>query len=314
MDTTNKIGFTTYDVVTGEVLEERKLNKNEQLKVVRKITPKQREHHKNKWDMQAMTRSLDGFVWVFYFNNELLFSKEVVSKANITRLMMLATYMNYKNQLVTSDELLSEKVIRLNNDATYMNKKDIQQVLNLKDGTFKQFFKEVTNANILIEEDGKFLLSQQYFYKGEINSHREKIWSSYTRMYVKPIRQIYNSMKATKHNLLSYVFQLIPCVHYSTNFICKNLDSSNEVLDYMNIKDICEFLGLATDKKSMAKFKKDLKSIHVEHNGRMAHLVNEVIYSSSTNYKQRFVFNPYVVTSISQKDEINNIMKSLFVE
>lgn len=313
MDTTNKIGFTTYDVVTGEVLEERKLNKNEQLKVVRKITPKQREHYKNKWDMQAMTRSLNGFVWVFYFNNELLFSKEVVSKANVTRLMMLATYMNYNNQLVISEEIFGGDYIKFN-DADYMNKKDIQQVLNLKDRTFHLFFKEVANANILIEEDGKFLLNQQYFYKGEINSHREKIWSSYTRMYVKPIRQIYNSMKVTKHNLLSYVFQLIPCVHYSTNFICKNLDSSRETLDYMNIKDICEFLGLSTDKDNMRKLRKDLMSIHVEYGGRKAHLINEVIYSSSTNYKQRFVFNPYVVTSISQKEEINNIMKSLFVE
>lgn len=132
METINKVGFTTYDVATGEVLEERKLNKNEQLKVVRKITPKQREHHKNKWDMQAMTRSLDGFVWVFYFNNELLFSKEVVSKANVTRLMMLATYMNYNNQLIIGDETLSEKIIKFNNDTTYMSKKDVQQVLNLK--------------------------------------------------------------------------------------------------------------------------------------------------------------------------------------
>ena len=64
----------------------------------------------------------------------------------------------------------------------------------------------------------------------------------------------------------------------------------------------------------MRKLKNDLMSIHIECNGRMAHLINEVIYSSSTSSKQRFVFNPHVVTSISQKEDINQIMQSLFVE
>ena len=172
----------------------------------------------------------------------------------------------------------------------------------------------MTDARILVEADGRYSLSNEHFYKGEINSKRKDVNGKYTRMYVKTVRQIYSSMRTSKHTLLSYVFQLIPCIHYSTNFLCKDMVSPYKSIDYMNIEDICNYLGLSTDKDNMRKMKKELMSIHVECNGRMAHLINEVTVSSSTKNKQRFLFNPHVVTSISQKEEINQIMKSLFVE
>lgn len=307
------IVYTTFDTVTGEVFEERILKSNEQVKVTRNLTSEQRKYNKNKWDVEAMTRSQHGFVWVFYFNNELLFTSDTLSKANVARLMMLATYMNYENALVL-DDTVNEKVIKFKGAVEYMNKKDIQHVLNLTNGTFKQFYKEVTEARILVEADGRYSLSNEHFYKGEINSKRKDVNGKYTRMYVKTVRQIYSSMRTSKHTLLSYVFQLIPCIHYSTNFLCKDMVSPYKSIDYMNIEDICNYLGLSTDKDNMRKMKKELMSIHVECNGRMAHLINEVTVSSSTQNKQRFLFNPHVVTSISQKEEINQIMQSLFVE
>ena len=305
--------YMIVDKDTGEIMSEGTLKEGQALKKTTPSTQEQREYCKNKWDMEAMTRSQHGFVWVFYFNNKLLFNSDTLSKANVARLMMLATYMNYDNYLVL-DDVVSEKIIKFKDTPDYMSKKDIQRVLNLTNGTFKQFYKEVTKAEILIEKDGRYYLSNCHFYKGEINSKRADIIGKYTRMYVNTVRQIYKSMKTSKHALLSYVFQLIPCVHFSTNFLCKDMVSPYKSIDYMNIEDICNFLGLSTDKKNMAKFKKELMSIHVECNGRMAHLINEVIYSSSTSSKQRFVFNPHVVTSISQKEEINQIMQSLFVE
>lgn len=305
--------YMVVDKDTGVIMSEGTLKEGQALKKTTPSTQEQREYCKNKWDMEAMTRSQHGFVWVFYFNNKLLFNSDTLSKANVARLMMLATYMNYDNYLVL-DDVVSEKIIKFKDTPDYMSKKDIQRVLNLTNGTFKQFYKEVTKAEILIEKDGRYYLSNCHFYKGEINSKRADIIGKYTRMYVNTVRQIYKSMKTSKHALLSYVFQLIPCVHFSTNFLCKDMVSPYKSIDYMNIEDICNFLGLSTDKKNMAKFKKELMSIHVECNGRMAHLINEVIYSSSTSSKQRFVFNPHVVTSISQKEEINQIMQSLFVE
>ncbi len=356
MTTNNAVAFTAFDATTGEILEERRLKSNEHLKVVKKLTREQHAHNMNKRQMESLSRALGGFVWVFYSNNELLFTSEELSKANVTRLMMLATYMNYDNALVHDIPTMGGS--KFTNAIEYMTKKDIQQVLNLKDTMFKKFFKEVTEIGILIQRDGHYCLSSNYFHRGEVNSKRENIHCGYTRMFIHTVRQIYSGMKTTKHNLLSYVFQLIPCVHYSTNFICKDVASSYNTIEYMNIEDgmkttkhnllsyvfqlipcvhystnfickdvassyntieymniedICKYLGLSTDKKNMNKFKKELMSIHIDCNGQMAHLINEVIYNNSTTSKQRFVFNPCVVTSISQREEINNIMQSLFI-
>lgn len=311
MTKNNAVAFTAFDATTGEILEERRLKSNEHLKVVKKLTREQHAHNMNKRQMESLSRALGGFVWVFYSNNELLFTSEELSKANVTRLMMLATYMNYDNALVHDIPTMGGS--KFTNAIEYMTKKDIQQVLNLKDTMFKKFFKEVTATGILIQKDGHYCLSSNYFHRGEVNSKRESIHCGYTRMFIHTVRQIYSGMKTTKHNLLSYVFQLIPCVHYSTNFICKDVASSYNAIEYMNIEEICKYLGLSTDKKNMNKFKKELMSIHIDCNGQMAHLINEVIYNNSTTSKQRFVFNPCVVTSISQREEINNIMQSLFI-
>lgn len=311
MTTNNAVAFTAFDATTGEILEERRLKSNEHLKVVKQLTHEQHAHNMNRRQMESLSRALGGFVWVFYSNNELLFTSEELSKANVTRLMMLATYMNYDNALV--HDIPTMRGSRFTNAIEYMTKKDIQQVLNLKDTMFKKFFKEVTATGILIQKDGHYCLSSNYFHRGEVNSKRENIHCGYTRMFIHTVRQIYSGMKTTKHNLLSYVFQLIPCVHYSTNFICKDVASSYNTIEYMNIEEICKYLGLSTDKKNMNKFKKELMSIHIDCNGQMAHLINEVIYNNSTTSKQRFVFNPCVVTSISQREEINNIMQSLFI-
>lgn len=313
MEQKEKRDYMIIDKATGELVGEGTLKENEYFKKVTPPTKEQSEYCKNKRDMEAFTRSRGGFTWVFYINNVLLFNSDTISKANVSRLMMLATYMNYDNSLIL-DESSSDKVIRFKGAVEYMSKKDMQRVLNLKDYTFKQFFREVTEAQILLEEGGKFYLSKTHFYKGEIDSKRDEIECRYTRMFVNTVRQIYNGMETSQHSSLSYVFQLIPCIHHSTNFLCKDVTAHYTSIEYMNIEDICMFVGKSTDKDNMRKFKKDLMSIHVECNGRMAHLINEVTYSSSTSSKQRFVFNPYVVTSISQKEEINQIMQSLFVE
>ena len=81
----------------------------------------------------------------------------------------------------------------------------------------------------------------------------------------------------------------------------------------MNLKDVCAFLGLSLDVKNMKKFKKDLIAIHIEHNEEKYHLFNEVTFSSSTQYKQRFLVNPLLVTSSSSHDNIRDMLKSLFV-
>ena len=315
MEQKEKRDYMITDKETGELIGEGTLKENEYFKKVTPPTKEQSEYCKNKRDMEAFTRSRGGFTWVFYINNVLLFNSDTISKANVSRLMMLATYMNYDNTLVL-DEASSDKVIIFKGAVEYMNKKDIQRVLNLKDYTFKQFFKEVTSANILIEENGRFVLNENYFRKGDVKRYvkEDSFICNYTRMYIDTVRQIYNGGDSKKHSILTYVFQLIPCIHYSTNFLCNNNSESYTSIDYMNLEDICKFLGLSTDKGNMSKFKKDLMSIHIKYRGESYHLFNEIIQSNSSTKVQRFLVNPLLVTSMYDMDNVKATIKKLFID
>ncbi|CUP53459.1 Uncharacterised protein [Turicibacter sanguinis] len=316
----NKVrNIIALDVDTGEIEADLKLRGNQRLGIKSSLTQEQKEYLENERAKKAFTSSLGGFVTVFYFNNQALFDdeerpNEVISKANVTRLMMLATYMNYENQLVL--EPSSNKIIKVMGAVEYMGKKDIQRVLNLKDYTFKQFFKEVTSANILIEENGRFVLNENYFRKGDVKRYvkEDSFICNYTRMYIDTVRQIYNGGDSKKHSILTYVFQLIPCIHYSTNFLCNNNSESYTSIDYMNLEDICKFLGLSTDKGNMSKFKKDLMSIHIKYRGESYHLFNEIIQSNSSTKVQRFLVNPLLVTSMYDMDNVKATIKKLFID
>lgn len=314
----NKVrNIIALNVDTGEIEADLKLRGNQRLGIKSSLTQGQKEHLDKKKAQESYTKSLGGFVTVFYFNNQVLFHdeerpNEVISKANLTRLMMLATYMNYKNQLVL--ESSTNKVIKVKGAVEYMTKKDIQHVLNLKPSTFKKFFNEVTSANILIEENGKFVLNKGYFYKGELEKYKKEIKGNYTRMYIDTVRQIYNGTDSKKHSILTYVFQLIPCIHYSTNFLCNNNSESHTSIEYMNLEAICKFLGVSTNKGNMSKFKRDLMAIRIKYRGESYHLFNEIIQSNSTTKVQRFLVNPLLVTSMSNMNEVKKAIRMLFID
>ena len=109
-----------------------------------------KEYGENLRNQQSLTRELGGFVKVLYYNNEILYGNELgLSKATVTRLLMLSTYLDYNNCLV----LEIPKTKKQAKDVEYMKRKDIQEVLGLSKNAFDTFMKEITKANILIKED-----------------------------------------------------------------------------------------------------------------------------------------------------------------
>lgn len=316
MTTNTRQNIIAINKETGEVIADITLGDNQELGVITKATKEQKEFLSNQKEHKSFTSSLNGFVTVLYYNNQALFDEkrnpqEKISKANVTRLMMLATYVNYENYLIFDQtyNTIGEKL----SGTQYMTKKDIQQILNLKDTTFKQFFKETTKAKILQEDSGKFFLHRGYFYKGSIKEHKNTLECNYTRIYIDTVRQVYNGSTNKQHKILTYVFQLIPCIHYSTNYLCKDVASSHKEISYMNIQDISEFLGLSINKGSMSRLKKDLMSIHIEYRGEKFYLFNEIEQSNATVKVQRFLVNPLLVTSMSSMDNIKKTIKKLFI-
>ena len=191
---------------------------------------------------------------MFYIKNEILFNDIGLKPNTITRLIYLATYLDYSTENKKFGSLVK---ISKDNKRIPINRKDMKEIMKLKDTQFKEFIKELKDKNILYEINKCFYLNNTYFTKGCVNTEREKanIYNHYTRVYIEVIRQLYSKFKTSKHKQLGYVFQLIPFMDYEDCRLVKH-DSTK-----LQSRDICSLLGLSIDKGNVSKLKKELKSI-----------------------------------------------------
>ena len=269
-------------------------------------TKGKKEYRENLRNQQALTRELGGFVKVLYYNNEILYGNELgLSKATVTRLLMLSTYLDYDNCLV----LEIPKTKKQAKDVEYMKRKDIQEVLGLSKNAFDTFMKEITKANILIKEDKKYKLSSDYFYRGETSKD-----VYFSRMYVDTVRELYVNTSTRKHSTLSYVFQLMPFVHWKTNILVKDRMSNIENMEHLNMYDICELLGLETDKKAVSFMKKELLSFRVVRDGKELYLFNYLKVGGAKGSKESFVINPLVYNAMSDFNDFKQVMVNMWVD
>ena len=242
---------------------------------------------------------------VLYFNNEKLYGEELnLSKSTVSRLLMLATYMDFENRIV-------KEVPKTKNQAKeveYMKRKDIQNTLGLKARAFSDFITEITNAGILIKDDKGYYLSVEYFRKGNIAQD-----NYFSKMYVETVRQVYLSTPVRKHSTLSYIFQLMPHVHWKTNYIVKDRMCGLDEIETMDLKEICSVLGLETTKTSVNNMKKELLSFKLTFDNEQYYLFNMMTQSSEKGKRTWFVVNPLLYNSMTDYNDFQEIAKALWV-
>lgn len=71
---------------------------NETVRVVKNLTPQQIAIINQKDELKEHCRELGGFIHVCYVKNELLFNNLNLTRPTITRLIYLATYIDYNNR------------------------------------------------------------------------------------------------------------------------------------------------------------------------------------------------------------------------
>lgn len=205
---------------TGEVIREM-----EQGDYVR--TRSQDEHYCKEQYRRNSQNEYGNFVFlVFQYGEELL---PTITEANLTRLIYLATYCNYENEL------------RIGYKS--MNKKIMKKIMKLSEGVFYGFVSEITNANILIEKDGKLFLNENVFFKGSIP---KKLKFPCTRINIQGVRTLYETAdSASYHKFLSYAFKLIPYTNKEWNIICYNPEEHDkDKIMPCSKKDILDLLGI----------------------------------------------------------------------
>jgi hypothetical protein len=205
---------------TGESFQTRE---NDEIKIVNPQTLKQaikgRIYHfqNKKYYDDAMQFNIiqkehfGNFVFLIYENMDKL--KEILEPAEITRYMYLGTYCNNYG-ILTHD-----------NNAP-LNKKALFICLNLGEKEFNKFIKKLKTNNLLTENDKKFIINSDFFYKGQFEKYYQLngklISKQYFRMYITAVRKIFDTATSRQHKSLSIIFRIITYLHPKYNIICEN--------------------------------------------------------------------------------------------
>ena len=260
-------GRIIVDSDTGEVLREMEYGDHIRTKT-------QDEHFQNEKHRRNLKNEYGNFVFlVFQYGEELL---PIIKEANLTRLIYLATYCNYENELKIGYKS--------------MNKKMMKKIMKLSENVFYGFVSEITNANILLEKDGKLFLNEKVFFKGNVP---KEIGANFTRINIDGVRTLYETAdSASYHKFLSYAFKLIPYTNKEWNIICFNPDEydKNKIIPCSK-KDILDLLGIKnhrdavfTKMKSYKFHGKNLFSVLI--NNETTIFINPRVFYGGSRYKE----------------------------
>ena len=290
--------------VNGNIEYAGLMKESEDIKIVKRISDEQRTAIKRKDDLGNYANELGGFIHMLIINNELLFNDVGIDRSNISRLIYLATYIDYndreENVLVRHGE---------NNKIEYLTKKDIQRIMGLSEKTFKSFMKDMKDNNLIWSVNNKFYISNEYFCKGKSSFDKRK----YTRIFINTTRELYKMCSTRQHKKLSYVFQLIPFLNYETNILCSNpTERDRSKLNKLSLQDICELLGIQTESKSMHRFEHDLYKIYFTINNEKCYVFSRVIVKGGNGINDYFVINPSVIWQGSNVDKAKETIEWLY--
>ena len=246
-----------YNRETGELLSEQ---------IKRIVTEKEKAIINNKDELRRMNKVLGGFLRVMYVENELLFNKIGLDSSEVARVLYLATYMDYENR---NDGLLVKKEKRL---PVPMTRKDLFEVMNLGERAFKTFISSMKKVGLIIEKDKQFYMNTDYFKKGEATRKE-----TYTRLYIETTKKLYEGCTARQHKQLGYILQLIPYASYDLNI----LENEGKRL---SIEEICELVGLSTERKTTSKMHRELKKFTVKLDEKEYYLFGTITVNDITGY------------------------------
>ena len=272
-------------------------------------TPKQIAFFNSKNEFKHHCKiTLGGYVNMIYANNEILFNELNIDKSNISRVIYLATYIDYNDR---QEGLLVNQIRDAEGKYSTlepMTKKDIQKVLGLTDSTFKRFLKDMKDNSIIFEADKKFYINPSYFTKGEVDKEIKKN-KSFCRLFINTIRDLYEGCKTSQHKVLSSIYQLIPFIHYEHNIVCHNPKEPTQEPKGMTLNEICDLLGINNDKGNRSNFAKKLYQFKLNLKGQEYHLFSYVIVNADYDY---FVVNPLVIYSGNNLESIMRTSRAMF--
>ncbi|MFC6040127.1 hypothetical protein ACFPYN_11915 [Paenisporosarcina macmurdoensis] len=243
MGTTEGKILKMVDSETGEVMSV--MNTDLQYVRSKKQDDFMKKNSEAKEEFTTFNLEAGKFIWAYPEKIQHLIQSPDFSKANLTMVFYLATYVNGLGYLAHD------------NNNIKMGKADLQKALGLGINAFPKFIKKLTQHEILIELtiDSKkvYKWNEEFNFYGSAKGIAKP--TMLVRTYVNQVRELYeatdvNGKRKYSATILYPIFALVPYLHRTSNIICKNPDVKdiNEI-EYFTLSEIAELLDLTSSKK-----------------------------------------------------------------
>lgn len=221
------------------------------------------------------------FFWIY---NDTLCD---IAPANATRLVMLASYMNYQGQIMRTRK-------------TPMTLKDLQDILKLNRSKVYQFLNE-TKDFIYATDDGIYFKDDCNIFRGQLPKVKE--FEHYQRVFCKSVQKLFSETDKSKLKPLGYVFQILPFINLDYNVIAISdpYETDFDKLQPLTTKQFCEIIGYDTSQSS--RLKRELKSLQFEYKDRKEYLL---MYINTTEdiSTEKIVINPHIIYNGTQYENV----------
>lgn len=288
------------NVDTGEELANVFIKKGESIEMQtrKNLSDGQKDYLQKKDFMGELSKTLGGYVHVFYVKDELLYNKLNLNPADVSRFLYLATYISYnckdRNLLVKKEKGQLKPMVQ----------KDMMKIMKLSERAFYNFIKEMKHKELIIEKNNKFYINEKYISKGKIKDNK----NNYIRLYIDTTRHLYEHCTSRQHKQLGYVLQLLPYVDFDTNHILIN-DEKAEIRDIMKLLNIP-----ANNKQSISAFKKSLLNFTINYQGNDYYLFGTITYEYGKEFRTYFVINPLVLFAGNNIELMQDVCKQLVIK
>ena len=204
--------------------------------------------------------------------------------ANLTRLMFLATHINYNNVLVDKKN-------------KPLSKPQIQKLMKLNKTQFYDFWNEMEKFHIIKEIDNDVAINDELFFKGNIDPDLFRgnplDTPAITRLYINGVQELYKKATPSSHKSLSYIFRILPFVNRRYNVVCFNpLEEDADLVQPMTLLDFADTIGYSRDQ--IKRLMRTLQESTFEVNGHETKAVGFANINSFATEDSKIFINPRV--------------------
>lgn len=225
------------------------------------------------------------FIWYLCAQCRKIFPD--MDPAHVTRLMYAATFSDYAGILVGCH----------NKPLTVAG---LEQRMGLSHRYFKVFMDDMKQRNIFSETDHYLLINQSIFSRGVLPSNRlttvAREGSIITRVYINSVRNLYEHSRRQSDKALSYLFQMIPFIHYKYHMLCFNpLEKQRDDVIWMTVEDFADAIGF--DRKNIKRLYTTLFKPDFLLNGMVCKAVAGIDTGEHTFNRFHIVVNPHLFSA-----------------